>query len=432
MLLLFGHLMILSICLIFKIVNIENSFVGYFFIATSSLLVLFYITKIQGIGKSLKLILLLGFIIRIILVFVDVYLVRIVDAGTDDDGFYNASLDIYESDYRSISQNIYGGFFPKLLSIAYYFVGSSRIVAQYVNILLYVISSIIFLKTLINYDLSKRTSIIAMAIFCFLPIGALNNSVLRRETAMELCICLSIFYFSKWYVDKHLAYKLSAILFMALASLFHTAMIFAALFYAVYFSLYDDKKNKISFSINKMSKMIIVLICTILAGVGFLSLWNNKFTAVTDMDDVYVAASRARGGSVYLKGMEINSLGQLVIFAPVKLFYFLFSPVPWNFRGIMDIVSFLFDALVYLVLIVRVIRSQRDSASNLMMVIFVAMSIIFALGTYNSGTALRHRFTLMPFLLIGYSIVDDKRHKRTVIKKENVSGLMRKSDEVLL
>ena len=45
---------------------------------------------------------------------------------------------------------------------------------------------------------------------------------------------------------------------------------------------------------------------------------------------------------------------------------------------------------------------------------FIASVSVFALGTSNAGTALRHRFKLLPllFILINYPI-ESKKRKRT-------------------
>lgn len=428
MLLLSYLFLIISICLVLKVIGVDDNTMGMFFVLTASIAVIIYVMK-MNVSKSIRLIIIAGFVLRIILVFIDVFAVRIVDAGTDDDGFYEASLKLFENGYAGFSDNIYGGFFSKFLSIAYFFVGSSRFTAQYLNVLMYIISAILFVKTILNLGVSERALKICIFIFCLMPNAILNNAVLRRETIMEACICISLLYFSKWYKSKRLLYALLTIIFVALASLFHTALIFGALIFIIYFALYNQEKDAVSFSINKLGKMTILFICAVIAGVGFLSLWNNKFSGVSGMDDIYTTASRARGGSVYLEGYNINSFSDLILFTPLKLFYFIFSPVPWRFRGIMDIISFLLDTLVYVILILKILRSPKNSPAKLMLVTFVAMSTIFALGTFNSGTAIRHRLSLLPYLLVSYSITETMRQskKKEIKQNKEVSSIKLRS-----
>ncbi len=404
MFLLFCHVIIVAICLVAKVIGISESLMGLFFVISSSLATFIYIVTSKDINKELKMIILIGFVMRIILVCIDVFVTRLPDAGTDDDGFYSTSLNIYNSDYSNALEITRGGIFPKLLALVYFLIGSSRLSAQYLNVLLYAVSSFVFIRSMINFGVTKKYLKIGTLIFCLMPNAILFNSILRRETIMELCLCSSIFFLSKWYINRVPIFSLLTIVFIALASLFHTAFIFGALIFVVYFALYDKQKRAVSFSINKFSKMLILLVCAIILGVGFLSLWKNKLTSVSDMDDIYFTTNRASGGSVYLENYKVNNFGQLIIFTPLKLFYFLFSPVPWKFRNAMDVISFILDALVYIVLIVKVLKLPKESLSKLLFVTFVFMSVIFALGTFNSGTAIRHRFSLLPYLLISYTI----------------------------
>lgn len=428
MLLLSLHAMVLAFCLVLRIMNINETIVGDFFIIMSSIATIIYISSIKNLPKSIKLIIILGFVFRIILVFIDVFVTRLPDAGTDDEGFYRYSVAIYENGYSGFFQKVYGEVFTRLLSIAYFFIGSSRLSAQYLNVLLYAISAIILVKTLINFKVSGKTLFACILLFCLMPNSMLVNSILRRETIMELCICVSLLFLSKWRINPKVSYSFMTIFTMALASLFHTAFIFGALVFTLYFSLYDKKKQAVSFSVSKMSKLLIVSICAIFACVGFLSMWNNKFSTVSDMDDVYSATMRARGGSVYLEGYTINSFGDLVLFSPLKLFYFIFSPVPWKFRNIMDIASFMVDTLIIVVLLYKTIKMKKDSISKLLLVTFILLASVFALGTFNSGTAIRHRFSLSPFLLVSYSVVEARRRHGYKIEQEEGAVIMEKKE----
>ena len=411
MFLLFCHVIIIALCLMARIVGANESLMGIFFVVSSSLVTFIYILMSKDISKELKIIILAGFVVRIILVCMDVFVARLPDAGTDDDGFYSTSLDIYNNNYSNALEITRGGIFPKLLALVYFLIGSSRFSAQYLNALLYVISSLVFIRSMINFGVTKKYLKVGTFIFCLMPNTILFNSILRRETIMELCLCSSIFFFSKWYIDKKLIFSLMTILFIALASLFHTAFIFGALIFVIYFALYNKQKGAVSFSINKFSKLLILLICAIILGIGFLSLWKNKLTSISDMGDIYSTTNRASGDSVHLENYKVNNVGQLIAFTPLKLFYFLFSPVPWKFRNTMDIISFVLDVLVYVILIVSVLKLPKESSSRLLFVTFVLMSVIFALGTFNSGTAIRHRFSLLPYLLSSYAIVETRKNR---------------------
>ena len=98
---------------------------------------------------------LVGFIIRFVLVLVDVFWARLPDTGTDDDGFYRESLKAFNEGNYDFSQNMHGNY-SAFLSIAYFFIGSSRLSAQYLNVLFYAISVVALLRAMINLGISEK------------------------------------------------------------------------------------------------------------------------------------------------------------------------------------------------------------------------------------------------------------------------------------
>lgn len=414
------HLIAIAVCLVLKVLEVSTDTISFFFAIVSSIIFVIYATQLKGIQKQIKLMIIAGFLLRIILVVIDVFIIRLPETGYDDADFYRKSVWLYNNGYQNFSQNIYGGFFTKILSVSYYIIGPSRLSAQYINVLFFAIAMVLFAKALVNFNISSRNSAVVMFLICFMPNAILHNSILRRETIIELFVCGSIFFFSKWRKNARISNALLAILFMMFASLFHTVFIFGALILSLYLLLYNKQKERVSFSVKNMGKLSVMLVIVLMIGVSFLSMFNNKFSSLDSMDDVYTAANRARGGSVYLQGYEVNSVGQLILFTPLKLFFFLFSPVPWMFRNAMDIILFILDALVYIVLIVKVFSGQKTTVPKLMMTLFVTISIIFALGTFNSGTAIRHRFSVLPFLLVAYATSNEERDKRT--RKKALTG----------
>lgn len=430
MLLVLSHFILIAICLIMKVFEVDDNIIGLLFTIISIILMLAYIISLRGLDKKIKLLLIFGFVLRIVAVVIDVFVTRLPDAGTDDDGFYNASLNLYNNNYLDYSQDIYGGVFSKLLSLLYFFIGSSRLSAQYFNVLLSMVALVIFIRSLQNYRVSKKSLMVAVLLICLMPNAILVNSILRRETIIELCLMITIYYFSKWSRKHEMKNALLSILFMVVASLFHTAFIFGTLILIIYYALFDENKQKMCFSVKKVSRLAIVFVCAIFVGVSFLSSFSNKLSSVSDMEDVYSVANRSKGGSVYLENYKVDSFGQLVLFTPLKLFYFLFSPVPWKFRGVMDIISFVFDAMIYIVLILRIFWSRKDSYSKLFLSMFMLLSIIFAIGTFNSGTAIRHRFSLIPFLLVSYTIVETERRLYDNKRVNAETALSRKKEYV--
>ena len=100
------------------------------------------------------------------------------------------------------------------------------------------------------------------------------------------------------------------------------------------------------------------------------------------------------GGSDYLQWIDCKNWLQFIPYTILKVFYFLFSPLPNEARGLVDLVSFVTDGLLVFLLITYMLYRMKDK--NAKGVIFAALvcilslSGIFAWGVRNAGTAIRH------------------------------------------
>lgn len=111
------------------------------------------------------------------------------------------------------------------------------------------------------------------------------------------------------------------------------------------------------------------------------------------------------GGSAYLTSITINNPIQLVIFGPIKTFYFFTSPLPLNWRGFMDIFTFMTDSMLYLMTIVYTVKNRKLFGDKKVLIVcliwmLVGAGLIFGIGVSNAGTAVRHRQKLMAIFLV--------------------------------
>ena len=123
----------------------------------------------------------------------------------------------------------------------------------------------------------------------------------------------------------------------------------------------------------------------------------NKFGEIDSINDIVAkTASAESGAAVYIIGGEVNNLWDLIKNTPLRVFYFIGSPFPWQWRGLGDIIAFVFNALFYIVAYIYAFKAllKNKKGKNIIKVfllIVIAGAVIFAWGTSNAGTALRHR-----------------------------------------
>jgi len=108
------------------------------------------------------------------------------------------------------------------------------------------------------------------------------------------------------------------------------------------------------------------------------------------------------GGSSYYGGTTTESWGQAVVQLPGRTTLFMFSPLPWTVRSSTQVIGLL-DGLIWMLMVFALVKYRRriweDPASRLLLVFVILGVVVYALGTTNAGTALRHRTKVIPVLL---------------------------------
>lgn len=101
-----------------------------------------------------------------------------------------------------------------------------------------------------------------------------------------------------------------------------------------------------------------------------------------------------RGRTDYMSGLETTTGLGLLWTTPIRFVYFLITPFPWQIRKLIDLAAFL-DAVTYVVALWWLWRARKairdDAAMRNLILCCLAALFVFAMGTYNFGTAVRHR-----------------------------------------
>jgi hypothetical protein len=138
----------------------------------------------------------------------------------------------------------------------------------------------------------------------------------------------------------------------------------------------------------------------IASGWGTEKLNTEEGLSVDVITNSQEAASRDRAG--YLRNFQSSSPVLVIVQAPIRIAYFLFTPFPWQVTEAADLVG-LVDGLLYLTMVIIYFRRRRMLMDNkaARAVLLAVTGSIFVLGlfTSNYGTALRHRAKTAPVLI---------------------------------
>ena len=234
----------------------------------------------------------------------------------------------------------------------------------------------------------------------FSPNFLLINCTLRREAVIEFILTVSLYCFIEWYRKNKFIFLVESILLSMLAAAFHSGCIAATLGYTLFYMLYDKNKNKLNFKFKNLLIGIVIIILFFILNNYLNGILSSKFQ-INSMENYILRMENGEGGAGYsLKSVATgNTILDLIINSPLRIAYYLISPFPWQWRGIKDIIAFLFSSLYYLIgniLAIHLINNKKTSkhSKNLIIALFFTLCIsyiIFSWGVHNSGTALRHR-----------------------------------------
>lgn len=391
----------------------------YSFLLVSIIFIAVSIYLLKVLNKEWLLIIYSGFIIRIVIILIDLYVpsVNIFSSGTDTEYFHSASLDIANG-IMPLSEG--RTFYVTFLSGFYYLFGEQRVLAQLFNVVLWVFSAIYLLKALLLFDLRKNLILFTLLIFTLLPNGMFMSSILLRESLIVFFITLSLYYFLKWLKFKNMKDYFFALLLSLPAMIFHAGMVGFLFAYITAFIFAENHGTKGKRKNKLLYLMLITLVLIIL--LSNEDLFLTKFSSLQE-EGIESISLANRGGSAYLQSFESLSSWKIFLLTPLKMIYFLFSPLPTDWRGLSDVISFLFDSLVYLFLFIMVFigifKSSLDKNIKVVILLMLFIStFIYAYGTGNAGTAMRHRYKLLPLLLIAYGLFSTRiRNKEKIDRK---------------
>lgn len=324
-------------------------------------------------------------------------------AGSDAGHFWQTSSNLYWGKPNDIVLTKY----PYLLRWFYEVFGNNRFLAEYINVLFWVLSSIILMKLSRKVGLSGIRKYVLYGIWVILPSSILIGTDLLRENIMVFFNMWSFYVLLEWMTNGKKELWIKAFLLVTPAAYLHTASIALWAAYLVLAAFWNTEKQ----SYRIQTKTIALLIVGMFGGWLILfSLFRNIFGAYLGDLSLYGITHRAYdiGGSDYLQWMDCQNWLQFIPYTMLRVFYFLFSPLPNEARGMIDLLSFVTDGMLVFILMAYMVyrlkdRYKRGLVSAAIVCIF-ALSGIFAWGVRNAGTAIRHRMLVWGILIMGSCI----------------------------
>lgn len=322
----------------------------------------------------------------------------------------------YEGVFSSRSTN-----YPYIINVIFHVFGPNTFMNRLINILLSVMTLMIVYKFLQEMQLEKKCRILALAILSFSPYTIVYSILSMRESYYLFFITLSFCHFCKWKFTGNDKYIYYTIVSVAPVLYLHSGYIsFPALylFYYVFDKSKGNKKGLFIFFIRIVACVAIIIFLSQLQSMHYI-FRNGQRGLIYSIQTTYRQHSNQGGGSRYLSWMKASNPIQILIFTPIRMLYFLFSPIIFDWRGIVDLISFLTDGLLHLISLACAMSFMKRVKRGLYngknghkyyyickwAILLVCMTaLIFSWGVTTAGAAIRHRNCLIGIECIGLCV----------------------------
>lgn len=378
---------------------------------------------------KVKNIIIWAFLIRILFLFFDIFgrdILILPHSGSDTELFYNSALEVSTTLGLTLDSSV--SLYSKITGLIFKFIGPMRIFVQYLNVLLGISTIYILYIIFDKLNINENIKYYGTLIYSFMPISIIMSSIFLREAFPTFFVSLSVLFFTDWINNSNKGNMITSLIMLAIASAFHSGVIGIALGLAFAYLFYNAYTNQLIFSKQTIVYSVILSFLTFIALTYFNGTIFGKFQGIDNTSELFDKSSGyGAASSVYLAGLKINNFFNLIIFAPIKAIYFYLSPLPWNWRGLSDLITFFIDSVFYLGSLIYYFYyknrylDSRKNVVNIFLLMIIGSGLIFGLGVDNAGTAMRHRQKLLPvFIPFLISMLDSKIRFNSVRKVNNI------------
>ena len=250
------------------------------------------------------------------------------------------------------------------------------------------------------------------------PSLVLYSALTMREVFIVVALGGAIYWLIRWRTTHLYRYLPLSVASAFVSQLFHTGMVAASAMIVCIGMVYVVREHsmklaKIRF---KRSNVVVTVVTGGLVTMLVVSVtWAIESGFAVDKlarfldgqilrDIANWQADVARGRASYLDGLFPESWLGFLWQVPVRLFYFLGSPFPWQLERLSDVWG-LVDGVVFLCVCWAIGRNsikgaQKQDIYRMLLVLALASIVVFSVATSNYGTAFRHRAKFVPVLLL--------------------------------
>jgi len=362
-----------------------------------SILLLYLI--ITDRNPAVNKILIISFLIRVIVAFVDHY-GYLTPYAWDD--FFTLALQIkgnIQNGYplfSNITASVHGVAYGVFCAFVYTIFGDYQIIMRIINCFLGVLVADRVFRISIRLTKDEKASLLAAAITAFYPSFIIYCALDMRD-AIIFFLTADMLYRISIILHENFT-KDSLLLFFEVIALYFLRTQYLILFTVIGCLYFFMRSNLYK---NRMKRFIISLMIIGLVLIGYRQLQELGFFPVLFQGMNADVAWRAAGGSAYLVGVQYETWWDVLRWTPIRILHFAFGPFFWSvsnpFMLLAAIESFV---LIFLTGAAFSKKARRLFSLNRQLYLFLFLFALIGLLTSaiidsNYGTALRHKMNFI-------------------------------------
>jgi hypothetical protein len=309
-----------------------------------------------------------------------------------------------ETEWFSETRNGAVNYFHSLGTI-YRAFGTSYFLGQELSVLAFVLSCVVLVKLVDLLDLRRFCAGIIL-LFGLLPSAVTHRSVTLRESWQALFFLLFLYWTIRLWKRPGILILLFMLMSVLCMSLLHHGLAKYAICLIVISLIWmiSSFKMRVRWSLYIRFLFAGLLITCLIILSQKIGLFLTIREAVEQGAGARVALlTYADVRTNFSSILDASSVYGLVTTIPMVFVEYMFAPFPWQVENVEDVCALLESILRFLLLFFAISSWRRSSGEvrrcySFLLITVLGMELVWALGTANWGTAVRHHVP-------GYSVI---------------------------
>ncbi|WP_088104321.1 glycosyltransferase family 39 protein [Halalkalibacter urbisdiaboli] len=299
-------------------------------------------------------------------------------------------------------------YYTLLTTFVYFVFGYNPIYMMLANVIFGTITLVFVYKMALKLFSNNQVAVIGLLIMTFWPTHILFSAMHMRDSLSTLLIVLLMYEFIKWMDNSNLKHLFFCFLLLLLNALIREQNALLNLVSIAPFYLYLSVKKS-----NKLLVPVIIQLSIISVFTIFVFLSLSGFLDKVSLDYFVREMSwRTKGEALYLEWMTYNSWFDILLYSPIRIFYFMYTPFIWTVTDLTQFLSFLESSFLLLISLFILLNFRRAfiSTEKKIQLLFILAFLMIGIAANasidsNVGTAIRHKLQYLHVLFILFSYV---------------------------